>query len=323
MVTALPPATTDVALVPESSALRQFRPRQKRRILVAFPRYSYSFGTLQPRLSAHGRREGIHAAPRHSGRHRADSGGVGSGLRGREHPARHPGRVRLGGRGFRFRHAHPARPHSRSDPARARRGQGGRARRPVGFVRAGILSRRGSAPLRRGRRRHPAALPAPRRNGGAAGGAACLPHGREAPDVGLPHAGLRPHRYSRVPARLGAVLQRLSVHLRVLRHPRPVWPQPAPENAGAGGARAGPARRRRVCLGLFCRRQLHRQPEGGRVAAGRLDRMAEAARLPGAAGLRGDPEHGRPHAHPGKDAGGVFHQLLFSASRRPTRRRSS
>src|SRR5277367_612869 len=30
----------------ESSALRSFRPRNKRKILCAFPRYSYSFGTF-------------------------------------------------------------------------------------------------------------------------------------------------------------------------------------------------------------------------------------------------------------------------------------
>src|ERR1700734_2472630 len=31
---------------PESIALRSFKPRNKRRILLAFPRYSYSFGTF-------------------------------------------------------------------------------------------------------------------------------------------------------------------------------------------------------------------------------------------------------------------------------------
>ncbi|MDB4793422.1 hypothetical protein OAG63_00135, partial [Methylacidiphilales bacterium] len=30
----------------ESSALRSFQPRNKRRILCVFPRYSYSFGTF-------------------------------------------------------------------------------------------------------------------------------------------------------------------------------------------------------------------------------------------------------------------------------------
>ena len=37
----LPPQETA-----ESSALRSFKPRNKRRILCAFPRYSYSFGTF-------------------------------------------------------------------------------------------------------------------------------------------------------------------------------------------------------------------------------------------------------------------------------------
>ncbi len=44
-MTALPP-TIDAAPEKESSALRGFRPRNKRRILLAFPRYSYSFGTF-------------------------------------------------------------------------------------------------------------------------------------------------------------------------------------------------------------------------------------------------------------------------------------
>jgi radical SAM superfamily enzyme YgiQ (UPF0313 family) len=44
-VTALPP-TIDAALEKESAALRGFQPKNKRRILLAFPRYSYSFGTF-------------------------------------------------------------------------------------------------------------------------------------------------------------------------------------------------------------------------------------------------------------------------------------
>ncbi len=44
-MTALPP-TIEVPPEKESSALRGFRPRNKRRILLAFPRYSYSFGTF-------------------------------------------------------------------------------------------------------------------------------------------------------------------------------------------------------------------------------------------------------------------------------------
>jgi hypothetical protein len=44
-VTALPPSI-DAAPEKESSALRGFQPKNKRRILLAFPRYSYSFGTF-------------------------------------------------------------------------------------------------------------------------------------------------------------------------------------------------------------------------------------------------------------------------------------
>jgi radical SAM superfamily enzyme YgiQ (UPF0313 family) len=45
-VTALPSTPAATASDKESSALRGFRPRNKRRILIAFPRYSYSFGTF-------------------------------------------------------------------------------------------------------------------------------------------------------------------------------------------------------------------------------------------------------------------------------------
>ncbi len=46
MIAALDPAVPESASARESSALRAFRPKNKRRILVAFPRYSYSFGTF-------------------------------------------------------------------------------------------------------------------------------------------------------------------------------------------------------------------------------------------------------------------------------------
>jgi radical SAM superfamily enzyme YgiQ (UPF0313 family) len=41
-----PPALSAEPAEKESSALRSFRPRNKRRILMCFPRYSYSFGTF-------------------------------------------------------------------------------------------------------------------------------------------------------------------------------------------------------------------------------------------------------------------------------------
>src|ERR1700679_1828742 len=42
----MPLETLDSTETAESSALRSFKPRNKRRILCAFPRYSYSFGTF-------------------------------------------------------------------------------------------------------------------------------------------------------------------------------------------------------------------------------------------------------------------------------------
>ena len=68
----------------------------------------------------------------------------------------------------------------------------------------------------------------------AARRAAHLPDHREAPDGRVPHPGLQPAQPAPVSARLDPVLQRLPIHLRVLRHPLPLRPQPAPENAAAG-----------------------------------------------------------------------------------------
>ena len=68
------------------------------------------------------------------------------------------------------------------------------------------------------------------------------------------------------------VFERLSLSVRVLRHPRPLRPQSAAEDAAADHRRTRPAARMRGDgLGLFRRRQFHRQPQGraGSAAAPR------------------------------------------------------
>ena len=71
------------------------------------------------------------------------------------------------------------------------------------------------------------------------------------------------------------------------------------------------ARMRRHRLGLFRRRQFHRQPQGRARSAAASDRMAEANRLRDAAGLRGDAQHRQASRNPREDARGVLrHHLL-------------
>ncbi len=66
------------------------------------------------------------------------------------------------------------------------------------------------------------------------------------------------------------------------------------------------ARRRHQRLGLFCRRQFHRQQKGGARAPAASDRLAKAARLSGAALVRGDAQHRAMSRYPRDDARGTF-----------------
>ena len=96
----------------------------------------------------------------------------------------------------------------------------------------------------------------------------------------------------RLPARFDPVFERLSVPVRVLRHPRALRPPAAAEIAGADHPRtrhddraAEPADGR-----LFRRRQFHRQSQGGARHASASRRMAEAPRLSPALCLRSDAQ---------------------------------
>ena len=97
-----------------------------------------------------------------------------------------------------------------------------------------------------------------------------------------------------------AVLERLSVSLRVLRHPHPLRPAAAAEDAAADHRRArrhAPAEGASAG-GLFRRRQFHRQPQGRQGHAAASGRLAEAARLSAAVRLRGDAQHRQAAGNP-------------------------
>jgi hypothetical protein len=78
-----------------------------------------------------------------------------------------------------------------------------------------------------------------------------------------------------------AVLARLPVQLRVLRHYRDLRPAAADQGGGAGAGGAGPVARGRLARGgVYCRRQLHRQ-QGARQGAVRgAGRVAQAIQEP-------------------------------------------
>ena len=142
--------------------------------------------------------------------------------------------------------------------------------------------------------------------------------------AGFPDPGLRSHPAQALPDADVAVLQRLPLSLRVLRHPGPLWPAAAAEDAAAdhrrtrrhapAGASAG---------GLFRRRQFRRQPQGRQGHAAGSGRMAEAARLSAAVRLRGDAQHRQAAGNSEAYAGSVVPRHCSSASRRrkPTRSR--
>ena len=74
--------------------------------------------------------------------------------------------------------------------------------------------------------------------------------------------------------------------------PGPLWPRSAAEDAGADHCRTRPAdRMRRHGLGLFRRRQFHRQPQGRAGSAAASRRVAEEDRLCDEARLRGDAQY--------------------------------
>ena len=109
----------------------------------------------------------------------------------------------------------------------------------------------------------------------------------------LPDSRLSPGAAGALPDVHAAILVRLSVPLRILRHSQSLWPAAALQDAAADRRRTRchlpadrpPAER------VFRRRQFHRQPQGCARHAPASRRMAEAARLSHAVRLRGDAQH--------------------------------
>ena len=129
------------------------------------------------------------------------------------------------------------------------------------------------------------------RGHGARRAAACVPLDRLARRTPDARAALGPHRSARLRHHAGAVLARLPVQLRVLRHRGHERARAAHQGARAGGARAGsPAPCRLEGHGLHRRRQLHRQPQAHAGIAPRADRVARAR----------EAEDGFPHRSVGE-----------------------
>ena len=91
---------------------------------------------------------------------------------------------------------------------------------------------------------------------------------------------LRPAEVRSLPPRRRAVLARLSIHLRVLRHHRALWPGAARQDQCPDAGRAGGALSARLSRPRrLRRRQSHRQQEGREVIPARAADMARGARL--------------------------------------------
>ena len=246
---------------------------------------------------------GVHAAARLADHRRGAARRLAGALHRREHGTRDGGRLRLGGRRLRQRHAHPARADAGHLPPRACAGQDGRARRPVRVRLSGLLSRL----------RLPASRRTRRRDGGADRDAdgqlhAAVPadpfqDGRAAPAWRVPDARLRTRQDRSLFSRHHPVFQRLPLYVRVLRHPRPLRPRAAAEDAGADhrGTRqaVGTGARR---LNLFRRRQPRRQPPRAEGSAAPSRRLAEGERLCVQLRLRSDAQHRALSRHPRDDA---------------------
>ena len=185
----------------------------------------------------------------------------GMGLPPRQPQHRGPDRrgPRLGRPGDDRRHAQPAAGLPLPDRARAPARQAGLRRRPGRLVEPASL-RRGRLPGdRRGRAHHGGLhrrLGARRAQGRV--------HRREVQDRrhAEPAAALRPVEARAVSLHRRAVLARLPVHLRVLRHHRAVRPRAAHQDQRPDPRRTAGALRPRLSRPCrFRRRQFHRQPQ--------------------------------------------------------------
>ena len=272
----------------------------KRRVLVRVSDLHAVVRHLPARLQADVPREGVHAAAGAAADRRLHAGELAGPLRRREHQARDAGRFRVGRRRAGHRHAHPGRADPRhpapraARPARSRCWAGRRSRRRPRCIRTSTIctsANWATRPIRSSRARRRRLRRPPQQ--------VVFTTKERLPltDFPIPAYDKRPVRP--LPARHGAILVGLPVPLRVLRHPGPLRPPAAHEDAAADRRRARFHLRAAEPAGdtLLRRRQFHRQPQGREGDAAASGRMAEAQSLSGDVRLRGDAQHRQADRH--------------------------
>ena len=256
------------------------RPQQASRP-VRLPDLHTGLRHLPACLQADVPREGLHAAAGAAADRRLHAGKLAGPLRRREHRAGDRCGLRLGGRRDGHRHAHPGRADPRHPAPRQGRRQGHGAGRAVGVGSARDVPGLRLPSRRRNGRRDGPDRPRDRREPGPSAATGRRPDQGPAAAHRVSAAGLRQGAVRQLSARHGAVLLRLPVSLRVLRHSGSLRPPAAHEDAAADRRRAGfhflaaePADH-----ALLRRRQFHRQSQGRQGDAAASRRMAEAQPL--------------------------------------------
>ena len=259
-----------------------------RRVLCVFPRYTPSFGTFE---FAYPLTDGVRAFMPPQGLlviAAAVPPTLGGPLHRREHRAGHRRRFRLGRCGVRQRHACPAAADATTSAARAHAfGKVAVLGGSVGVGLPGELSGLRLPARRRDRRRHRRAVRAARRETSRGPPRQIVLTTKERRALTeFPDAGLRAGADRPLSARQHPVLQRLSVSVRVLRHPRALRPRRALQDARAGLRRARQARRLRPdppSVYFVDDNFIANRKRAVREMLPHLDRVAEAQRLSAAA----------------------------------------
>ena len=210
---------------------------------------------LQTCAQVSGQAGGAASAGAHDGGHPA-SGGMEKAPRGHQCGAPPRPRPGLGRRGDAERHAHPARLAGSHRGALPRARPAHRRRRPHRQQPVGGRAQDGPRGHRRGRGADCRLGSGP----GARHGQARLSSRRTAGDDNQPAARPEPDQDAPLLDHGRAILARLPLQLRVLRHHRDLRPASAHQGRCPGTCRAGPVIRGGMARGgVYRRRQLHRQ----------------------------------------------------------------
>ena len=287
----------------------------KRRALCVFPRYTFSVRDVRACLSADRWRARPDAAARYAGHHGRAAILVGRAVRRREHRSRDTsGHAAWADAVFVSGMHRPARRQIPRDRA-ARSSVAGKVAVLGGpsvsacpeyypefdYLHVGEMGDATDELIRR-LTRDPSR---PARSGRA-------DDARAARTRRLPDSGLRAGAAQPLSDRQHPVFERLSLSMRVLRHPHTLWPRPAPQERGAGDGRARQdGRVRTVGRGLFRRRQFHRAPARGQRALAAPHRLAEAQRLYLCLRVRGDAQHRQAAGDIGADARGFLRDRVL------------